>query len=88
MTQVSLNLAARHVRVLGFTKSFTARLSYEEIINHNEDAIGAASIAWGLLQAAVPKEIIKSVNHKLEAEGLPQLATRNIGPGSFSSLLF
>ncbi|KAF8200098.1 hypothetical protein BJ912DRAFT_621791 [Pholiota molesta] len=82
MTQVGLNLAARHVRVLGFAKSFTAKLSKGELIHHDQEAIGAASIAWGFMQATIPNEITAAVNGTLSSEGLPRLATQNIGPGS------
>lgn len=82
MSQIGLNLGARHARVLGFAKSYTARLDSTAMEQHDKDAIGAASISWSLLQAAMPNEVIDPVNLKLSEADLPRLATRNIGPGT------
>jgi hypothetical protein len=81
MVQIGLNLGARHVRVLGWAKSFTARLSNSAIKHQDQEAIGAASIAWGLMQAVIPDEIIKPIHKVLADEELPRLATQNISPG-------
>lgn len=82
MSQVGLNLGPRHARVLGFAKSYTAKLDDMQIQQHDEDAIGAASITWGLIQAAMLSEVIDPVNQELAAAELPRLATRNIKPGT------
>lgn len=88
MVQIGLNLGARHVRILGWAKSFTARLSDSAIKHHDKEAIGAASIAWGLIQAAIPKEIMDPIHRTLADEGLPHLATQNINPGIFFIPIF
>ena len=54
MSQAGMNLGARHARVLGWAKSYTTSLDQKTRVGHDLDAIGAASIAWSLFQAAMP----------------------------------
>jgi hypothetical protein len=51
--------------------------------DHDQDAIGAASISWSLFQAAMPQEIISPVYEALSEAGLPRIATRDVDPGYF-----
>ena len=88
MTQVGINLGARHARVLGWAKSYTKSLDQEARINHDQDAIGASSIAWSLFQAVMPQEIISPVYEELSNANLPRIATRDVGPGIFFFFFF
>jgi hypothetical protein len=83
MTQVGINLGARHARVLGWAKSYTRTLDQKIRLDHDQDAIGAASISWSLFQAVMPQEIISPVYEALSEAGLPRIATRDVGPGIF-----
>jgi hypothetical protein len=83
MTQVGINLGARHARVLGWAKSYTKSLDQKDRFDHDQDAIGAASISWSLFQAAMPQEIISPVYEALSDAGLPRIATRDVDPGFF-----
>ena len=85
MAQVGINHGPRHARVLGWAKSYTKSLDQEARFNHDQDAIGAASITWSLLQAAMPQEVISPVYEELSIAGLPHIATRDVGPGNFFS---
>ena len=84
MTQVGINLGPRHARVLGWAKSYTRSLDQTTHFDHDQDAIGAASISWSLFQAAMPQEMISPVYEALSDAGLPRIATRDIDPGIFS----
>lgn len=83
MTQVGINLGPRHARVLGWAKSYTKSLDKDARIDHDQDAVGAASISWSLFQAAMPQEIISPVYKELSMAGLPRIATRDVDPGIF-----
>lgn len=77
-----MNLGPRHARVLGWAKSYTnTRLDNEKRFDHDQDAIGAASISWSLFQAAMPQEIISPVYGALSEAGLPRITTRDVNPG-------
>ncbi|KAF8804648.1 hypothetical protein BYT27DRAFT_7225275 [Phlegmacium glaucopus] len=76
MSQVGLNLGPRHARVLGWAKSYTQSLDKTACFNHDQDAIGAASISWSLFQAAMPQEVVSPVYEALSEAGLPCIATR------------
>ena len=83
MVQLGLNMGPRHARVLGWAKSFTKKLSQETMVNRDEDAVGAISIAWSLIQSVVPREVLDCVDNSLAESGLPCLATRNLKEGIF-----
>lgn len=84
MVQVGLNTGARDVCLLGWAQSFTAKLSEGELVHHDLEAIGAASITWSLIQSAIPTEIIDPIKIKLETDNFPHIATRNVEPGMFN----
>jgi hypothetical protein len=83
MTQVGINLGPRHARVLEWAKSYTISLNQDTHFEHDQDAIGAASVSWSLFQAAMPQEIMSPVYEALSEAGLPHIATRDIDPGIF-----
>ncbi|KAF9246836.1 hypothetical protein BU15DRAFT_25346, partial [Melanogaster broomeanus] len=74
---------ARNARVLGWAKAYCKNLDRATQVMHDQEVIGATSMAWGLIKSVVPSEITDHILKRLEEEGLPSLATRNIdeGPG-------
>ena len=82
MAQAGLNMGPRHARVFGKAKSFTkTSLSTEQMICHDEDVIGAASLFWAIAQAVLPTEVLSVINEYMDSEKLPSIQTRNVGPG-------
>ena len=79
-------MGPRHARVLGWAKSFTKVLDQETMASHDEDAVGAVSIVWSLIQSVMPRDVLDCVDNKLAELKLPHLATRNIGEGKVSDL--
>ena len=89
MTQIGLNLGPRNARVLGWAKSFVKNLSTSEMIEKDNDIIGASSFIWSLIKSTVPTDISEHVEDFMEKEGLPRIATRNVSKGlSFYSFIY
>ncbi|KAF9470509.1 hypothetical protein BDN70DRAFT_821300, partial [Pholiota conissans] len=78
ITQVGLNLAARHARVLGWAVSFVRKLDATARTARDTDVVGAVSITWSMIRAAMPVEILAEVDRALAIDGLPRLATRSV----------
>lgn len=81
-------MGPRHARVLGWAKSFTKALDQDTMTSHDEDAVGAISIVWSLIQSVMPRDVLDCVDNKLAELKLPRLATRNIEEGKVSNLYF
>ncbi|KAI0078510.1 hypothetical protein K474DRAFT_1593925, partial [Panus rudis PR-1116 ss-1] len=84
MVQFGLNRGARHAELYGYAKSYVKNLDEETKDLHDEDVIGAAGIAWQLIKASSPPEIITHVEECLEKAGLPgwlQIILKKVGPG-------
>lgn len=81
MTQIGLNLGARHARTFGHGVSFTKNLDDETKKEHDGDIIGGVSLFWALANSALPSEVMDTVKDYLRKEQLPFLATRNVPPG-------
>lgn len=81
-------MGPRHARVLGWAKSFTKALDQETLTSHDEDAVGAISIVWSIIQSVMPRDILDCVDDNLTKLKLPRLATRNIKEGKVSCLKF
>lgn len=81
MTQAGLNMGPRHARVLGYAKSFTKKLSKEEMVAQDTDLIGALSLLWHLCLAYLPEEVTAEATEFFERLGYPSLATRNVANG-------
>jgi hypothetical protein len=80
MVQIGLNMGPRHAQILGWAKSFTCKLTAEEMFYDDSDLLGAMSLLWALVKAYLPQEIIKPVQDRLD-EGFPTMATQNIPEG-------
>ena len=48
---------------------------------HDRDAVGAISLAWGLIRKFVPQEIIDTTVNRLEEHGFGGMMTRDLAPG-------
>ena len=83
MVQMGLNAGPMHARVSGWAVSFTANLSASELEMQDSDIIAAVGMAWRLSVAALPSEIIQPIEDVLKEEGLPRMATQNVGEGSY-----
>ena len=81
-------MGPRHARVLGWAKSFTKALDQPTMIAHDEDAVGAVSIVWSLIQSIMPRDILDCVDDRLVDLELPRLATRNIQEGKLRSYYY
>ncbi|KAH8108639.1 hypothetical protein DFH11DRAFT_1516595, partial [Phellopilus nigrolimitatus] len=78
MTQVGLNMGPRHARVLGWAKSYTKDLDFSTMVEHDTEIIGAVSLIWSILKSVMPADVTDHVEKKLDAEGLPRIATQNV----------
>ena len=58
MSQIGLNLGPHHAHVLGWAKSYTAKLSKDTFVEHDLEAVGSMSIAWALFQGCIPQEVM------------------------------
>jgi len=74
-------MGARHARVLGWAKSFNKTFDEETMTDRDEDAVGAISIMWSLVQSVMPRDVLDCVDNNLVKLGLPRLATRNVKEG-------
>ncbi len=81
-------MGARHARVLGWAKSFQKNLDEDIMISCDEDAVGAMSIMWSLVQSVMPRDVLDCVDNKLAELKLPRLATRNIKQGEIHKFSF
>ncbi|KAF9521524.1 hypothetical protein CPB83DRAFT_900619 [Crepidotus variabilis] len=81
MSQVGMNLGARHARVLGWAKSFVKNLDAGTMVQQDEDAIGVLSIVWSLITSMMPREVLDHVNDRLASFNLPRIASRNVSEG-------
>ena len=88
MSQIGLNLGPCHACVLGWAKSYTAKLSKDTFVEHDLEAVGAISIAWALFQVCIPQEVMQPMNEQLKEDNLPRLATCNVDPGTFFDICF
>lgn len=77
-------MGPRHARVLGWAKSFQKVLDEDTMISCDEDAVGALSIMWSLIQSVMPRNVLDCVDDKLADMKLPRLATRNIKEGTIA----
>ena len=84
--QLGLNLGPRHARVLGWAKSYKKNLDQPTRIKHDQDAVGAVSVLWSLLQSVMPRDVLDTVDECLGALHLPRIATRDIKQGMLSGL--
>ncbi|KAG6819030.1 hypothetical protein H0H93_016124 [Arthromyces matolae] len=82
MIQVGLNMGPRHARILGWAKSFTAKLSDVEKAANDDNMIGAMSLFWNIVKAVFPVEITSVVQKCLDDAEMPTLATRHIPEGA------
>lgn len=83
MVQFGWNAGPRHATVFGLAKSFRKKLSAAVMTSQDEDAIGALTLMWSILQVKMPSELMAEVGTRLEQEGLPRIATRNVAEGDF-----
>ncbi|TRM62016.1 hypothetical protein BD626DRAFT_499509, partial [Schizophyllum amplum] len=81
LVQTGLNLGPRHARVIGWAKSFTRKLSPDDMIAHDEDVIGAASLMWAIMQSILPTEVIGPIEAGMDHDWMPSIATRNVPAG-------
>ena len=63
-------------------------LDQEILTSHDEDAAGAISIVWSLIQSVMPCDVPDCVDNNLTKLGLPCPATCNIEEGKVSNLYF
>lgn len=82
MTQVGLNAGARDCRVIDLGVSFSRKLSLDKKTSHDERAVGAACLVWGLSKALLPTAVTQQQESAMKAANVPRLATRQIDPGA------
>ncbi|KAJ7160826.1 hypothetical protein C8R46DRAFT_1223165 [Mycena filopes] len=82
LVQVGWNAGPRHARVFGLAKSHTKILDPSVVRDHDEDAIAAMTLTWGICRSLLPPAIIGEIEGFLKAAGLPQIATRDVDPGA------
>jgi len=87
MVQLGWNAGPRSATIWGLAKSYDKKIDEETMTAHDEDIIAAISMFWGLVQIKMPMEVISHVNSRLDAEGLPHMATRNVASGQTDVLL-
>lgn len=75
-------MGPRHARLLGWAKSFTAKLSEQNRYIEDTDALGAVSLFWNVILSIMPKEVIQEILDYLKREKLPNIATRDIPEGT------
>ncbi|KAF8066856.1 hypothetical protein FPV67DRAFT_1417426 [Lyophyllum atratum] len=69
------------MRLLGWAKSFTAKLDSTEMAAQDNEIIGSVSLFWNIVKASFPCEITKYMQNCLDAAHMPSIATRNIPEG-------
>ena len=85
--QLGWNAGARHVTIFGLAKSYVKEIGKNAMIVRDKDAVAVLSIMWGLVGSLIPEEVVSEVNMRLDMEGMPRMATRNVEPGRYYSLL-
>jgi hypothetical protein len=83
LVQVGWNAGPRHARVFGLAKSYTKILDPASMANHDEDAIAAMTLTWGVCKSLLPTEVMDEIERSLEREGLPRIATRNVADSEY-----
>ncbi|KDR67757.1 hypothetical protein GALMADRAFT_146784 [Galerina marginata CBS 339.88] len=86
MTQIGLNMGARHLQILGWAKSFNRKLTDQQMIEEDTNLLGAMSLLWALVKSYLPSDVTQPVQ-KLLDEGFPTMATRNIPEGCGFSIV-
>ncbi|KIM77462.1 hypothetical protein PILCRDRAFT_11921 [Piloderma croceum F 1598] len=81
IVQLGWNAGPRHVTIFGLAKSYAKEIGKNAIIVHDKDAVAVLSIMWGLVESLIPEEVVSEVNMRLDMEGMPCMATRNVEPG-------
>ena len=79
--QLGLNMGPQNAHVLGLAKSFTKKIDHTTKIEHDQDAIGVISLAWGLMEKLMPQEVINETKQHLCDLGLPELTAQNLPSG-------
>ncbi|KDR65518.1 hypothetical protein GALMADRAFT_148627 [Galerina marginata CBS 339.88] len=80
MTQIGLNMGARHLQILGWAKSFNRKLTDQQKIEEDTNLLGAMSLLWALVKSYLPGDVTQPVQALLD-QGFPTMATRNIPEG-------
>lgn len=79
--QLGLNMGPQNAHVLGLAKSFTKKIDHTTKVEHDQDAVGVISLAWGLMEKLMPQEVINETKQHLRDLGLPELTTQNLPSG-------
>ena len=74
-------MGPQHAHVLGLAKSFTKKIDHATKVEHNQDAVGVISLAWGLMEKLMPQEVIEETKQHLQDLDLPELTTQNLPQG-------
>lgn len=87
MSQVGLNMGARHARCFGHAQSFKTHLNLtdDEKSHYDEDVIAAATFFWCLLKTLLPSEFYRPAEDALADLKLPSIATKHVSPGACTS---
>jgi len=80
-------MGPRHARILGWAKSFTRKLTHNEMVREDTNLIGAMSLLWALVTSFMPVDITAVVQNLLD-KSYPAMATRNIPEGESKILKF
>ena len=83
MVQIGYNAGPRHARVFGPAKSYDKVIDLETMIQHDEDAISAMALTWGVCRAFFPTDVIATIDGHLKDAGLPAIGTRNVESGAY-----
>ena len=74
-------MGPQNAHVLGLAKSFTKKIDHATKVEHNQDAVGVISLAWGLMEKLMPQEVIEETKQHLQDLDLPELTTQNLPQG-------
>lgn len=85
--QFGWNAGPHHVTIFGLAKSYVKEIGKNAMIVHDKDLVAVFSIMWGLVESLIPEEVVSEVNMQLDMEGMPRMATCNVKPGKYCSLL-
>ena len=64
-------MGPQNAHVLGLAKSFTKKIDHTTKVEHDQDAVGVISLAWGLMEKLMPQEVINETKQHLRDLGLP-----------------
>jgi hypothetical protein len=81
LVQLGWNAGPKDARIYGLAKSYKRSVDSETMVDRDSDAIAVLTIMWGLVKGLIPQDIVSAVNQRLDAEGMPCIATRNVEPG-------